>query len=670
MLRVLAVVMLVVFASVMYAAPLPDDPALAKPVTLAVKGEALTDVLKMLQEQTGVKLRVDRDIADQKATILVDKKPLKEVMDGLSTVFGYRWSPETVSGSKTYRLWEDEKTRRDRENQRQKACIKAWEQVDAIFEYMTQFAQLKNDELEQLVDELSAEYAEKHENETRLKLAAAKNLSTDPLSMAIVGFYQTLPESVMSTIKSGMTVHYDSASAEPEWKMPESVAGRLGEVAKPRSTIEQVDGKPIVVPLTGDEDDWTLARVNLGFSAIITNDAACLDAMVFIEQRPVVTTPASGQTPQMCNTQVRLFSKVFSLAGERVSMATETSERRLPRKQDGALAAMKASFNIQDIVEETGLAISSSGAPANRSDILAILHKKLGLQIISDHYSQWCSWTAEKTRNVEEFLPMFGEVYRAQKRTPSDVDWGWDGDYCYLRSMDAAGRDLRETPNRLLGRWRAAYVKSGSLWLDELGQISLLPEEQISVLKTNARYLGLGHEVVTSKELRMYGVLSPGQRADAFSKGVRVADMTPEQRSIAAEMAFLHDGRWAAVSGPMVGVYKNGVRIDKPEQADDPYTPAEITMALRGAPYMHHFKMKNDTGPAFVKMAQANTAEEAWQKVLAEMPDAKEKLDCYQQRRFSMIVTRAQGASHKVFTNIPVFMPYSETANSGGAKAN
>ncbi|MCX6376948.1 MAG: hypothetical protein NTU88_13105 [Armatimonadetes bacterium] len=451
MLRVLAVVMLVAFASVMYAAPLPDDPALAKPVTLAVKGEALTDVLKMLQKQTGVRLRVDRDIADQKVTIFVDQKPMKDVMNGLSTVFGYRWSQETVSGSRTYRLWEDEKTRRDRENQRQRAYVRAWEQVDAIFEYMTQFAQLKNDELKRLVDRLDAETAEKHDNETRLKLAAAKNLSTDPRSMAVVGFYQTLPESVMSTIKSGMTVHYDSASAEPEWKMPESVAGQLIEVAKPKFTIEQVDGKRVVVPLTGEEhDEWTLARVNLGFSAIITNDVASLAAAVFIQQKLVVTTPASGQTPQTISTQERAFSTVFSLANERVSMATETSERRLPRKQDGALAAMKASFDIQDIVEETGMAVSSTGAPANRSDILAILHKKLGLQIISDHYSQWCSWTAEKSRNVEEFLPMFGRMCRGQKQSPSEVDWGWDGDYCYLRSMDAAGCDLRETPNRLL----------------------------------------------------------------------------------------------------------------------------------------------------------------------------------------------------------------------------
>ncbi|MCX6376947.1 MAG: hypothetical protein NTU88_13100 [Armatimonadetes bacterium] len=190
------------------------------------------------------------------------------------------------------------------------------------------------------------------------------------------------------------------------------------------------------------------------------------------------------------------------------------------------------------------------------------------------------------------------------------------------------------------------------------------------MLNMNARYLGLGYEVVTSKELRMYGMLSPGQRADAFSKGVRTADMTPEQRSIAAEMAFLHNGRWAQPNGgPMVGIYDHGVRIDKPDQGDNPNAPVEIAMALGGAPYMHHFKMKGGSGDGITKMIEADSPKEAWQKVLAEMPDAKEKLDCFQQRRFSLIVTRAQGAFHEVFTNIPVCTPYAE-AKSGGDKAN
>ena len=664
-LSVALLALLLISATALHAATLPDDPALAKPVTLAVKGEALTDVLGMMQEQTGVRLRVERDIADQKATIFVDKKPLRDVMNGLVTVFGYRWSQEGPSSGRSYRLWEDEKTRRDREDQRQKAFAKAWERANAVLGYMSQFSQTKSDELEPLIDKLSAEYARKHDDETRLKLAAARNLSDDPKSGVTAWFYQALPESVKNTIKSGLTVHYDSASTEPEWKVPEDVAVQFCEVTKSKFIVGGIDGS---ARIGEDQDDWKLDGVNLGYSAIITNESAGLDAAVFIRQKITTTTPASGQTPPTTTVHESALSTAYSLSRERVQMADMASAKRLPRKQDGALVAMKVSFDIQDIVQETGIALSATGAPANRSDILAILHEKLGLQIISDHYSQWCSWTAEKTRNVEEFLPVFGQMYKAQHPAPSDVDWGWDGQYCFLRSMDAGKCDMRETPNRLLRGWQAAYVKNGFLWLDELGQISLLTNEQVAVLQANARYLGLGDEIVVSKELRMYGRLSTGQRTGAFGEGINVADMTPEQRSIAAD-AFLYNGRWMAPDGrSLVGIYKNGVRIDKPEQADNPYAPATIRMTLTGAPYIHHFRAKNQSGPGFSKMMEAETSEEAWKKVLAEMPDAKEKLDCYQQRRFSMIVTRAQGASHKVFTNIPVCTPYSEPAKSGGGK--
>jgi hypothetical protein len=68
-----------------------DNQPMSKPVTLAVKGESLLDIAAMLSKQTGVKLRVTKDIAEQKVTIFVDSRPLKDVMDGLSTI-GYRWS--------------------------------------------------------------------------------------------------------------------------------------------------------------------------------------------------------------------------------------------------------------------------------------------------------------------------------------------------------------------------------------------------------------------------------------------------------------------------------------------------------------------------------------------------------------------------------------------------
>lgn len=676
--RVLAIVLLLISACVVSAAALPDDPAMAKPVTLAVKGEALSDVLKVMQEQTGVRLRVDRDIADQKATVFVDKKPLRGVMNGLSTVFGYRWSQETLAGNKTYRLWEDEKTRLEWENQRQKAYAKAWDQANAVFGYMSQYSQLKSDELKALIDKLTAEYAQKHDADTGLKLEAAKNLKSDPRCKPIADFYQALPESVTNAIKSGMSVYYDSATAEPEWKLPEDLVGQISDAVEAESAqhpspvlmTSSPDGKTMV-PFE-DKTNWPLDGVALAYSAIITTEAASLDAAVVSRYKSVITAPASGGTPPTTSIGFRTNTRTVPLANEEVSVAPAPSESRLPHKKDGVLAAMKVSFDTSDIAKETGTAERSVSAAANRSDILAILHSKLGLQIISDHYSQWCSWSAEKSRNMEEFLPLFGERYRAQETMTSGVDWGWDGSYCYLRSMDAGNCDMREIPNRLLRGWQTAYTENGSLGLDELGAISLLTDEQTKALRMNAHCLGLYQQIETSSSLRLYGVLSAKQRAEAFGKGTFVADMTPEQQEMVAQTSISPNGRWLLARGvPIVGVYKNGVRIDKPaETASNPNETVAVKMELKDVEMTYQYETKTAAGPV-MKPIPADTPEEAWRKVLAEAPDAKkENLICVGQESFVVSFLHANGSPFSTSMNIPTRLRYSKLEKTSGNKGN
>jgi hypothetical protein len=52
------------------------------------------------------------------------------------------------------------------------------------------------------------------------------------------------------------------------------------------------------------------------------------------------------------------------------------------------------------------------------------------------------------------------------------------------------------------------------------------------------------------------------------------------------------------------------------------------------------------------------------------MPDAKEKLDCFQQRQLSVIVMRAMGTAQGSLTGIPVYAPYSDTTRTGEGKQN
>src|SRR5690606_22131693 len=112
----------------------------------------------------------------------------------------------------------------------------------------------------------------------------------------------------------------------------------------------------------------------------------------------------------------------------------------------------------------------------NRSDILALLHRKLGLQIIADHYSEWGSWDAATARPLKEILSRFETMRDCSTAEPCQAYSGFDGEFLYMRAKDVRLCNAREIPNRLLRPWQAAYARHGCLGLNELGEIALLSE--------------------------------------------------------------------------------------------------------------------------------------------------------------------------------------------------
>lgn len=64
------------------------DARLARPVTLAVKGTALSDLCAALRQQTGVSLAAGPSVADEKMTVFCERAPLRDVMQQLSQPFG------------------------------------------------------------------------------------------------------------------------------------------------------------------------------------------------------------------------------------------------------------------------------------------------------------------------------------------------------------------------------------------------------------------------------------------------------------------------------------------------------------------------------------------------------------------------------------------------------
>lgn len=88
-------------------AALDSKPGLDKTITLSLRAASLREVLDKVQAQTGVRLRPERDIAEDKATIWVKEKPAREVLRALARCFNLCWVESEVGSSRFLRLFMD-----------------------------------------------------------------------------------------------------------------------------------------------------------------------------------------------------------------------------------------------------------------------------------------------------------------------------------------------------------------------------------------------------------------------------------------------------------------------------------------------------------------------------------------------------------------------------------
>jgi len=88
-------------------AALDSKPGLDKAITLSLRAASLREVLDKVAALTGVKLRPERDIAEDKATIWVKDKPACEVLCAVAHCFNLCWVDSEVGSSSFLRLFMD-----------------------------------------------------------------------------------------------------------------------------------------------------------------------------------------------------------------------------------------------------------------------------------------------------------------------------------------------------------------------------------------------------------------------------------------------------------------------------------------------------------------------------------------------------------------------------------
>lgn len=91
---------------------LKTKPGLEKTITLSMRAASLREVLDKVEAQTGVKLRPERDIAEDKATICVKDKPARDVLRAIAKCFNLGWAETEVGGAMCLTLYMDKESRK------------------------------------------------------------------------------------------------------------------------------------------------------------------------------------------------------------------------------------------------------------------------------------------------------------------------------------------------------------------------------------------------------------------------------------------------------------------------------------------------------------------------------------------------------------------------------
>ena len=159
------------------------------------------------------------------------------------------------------------------------------------------------------------------------------------------------------------------------------------------------------------------------------------------------------------------------------------------------------------------------------ADVLEALHRATGMPIVADFYTRLYQPDAVsiQTRPVFDTLNQLCDTMRLRWNKEAGVREA--GAWLQLRSMTYYHDRHKEVPNRLLTRWSAARREHGMLTLEELVEISQLPDASLnaSSMAEGARECwglaewDLARDWMVVANLRFLAQLTPTQRQEVQS---------------------------------------------------------------------------------------------------------------------------------------------------------
>jgi hypothetical protein len=497
------------------------DARLAREVTVAAKGMALSDLCERLKTESGIEVRSGNSVADEKVTVFCGRTPLREVMRQLGRPFGYTWLRSGKAGEYRYELAQDLKSQllegELRNRDRHQALLALEKEIERFRPYLS----LSPDEA--LAKARSAAPAEK---ELLEKLSGK--------GWGALQMYGRLSSQEMGMLLSGQPISFSEAPRPGEqgfvgpstgvlpsdigrgvlqsmryWRLVKSKGegGVEGYEYTPDATTPGAL-PPSVIPSCRGRVVLSLDQSELGHSKL--SGASYLYTIASNGRQYYMGGGSAGCAVGISPTVLQPNNAVLN-----ARLAREPSLRARVTVEMAAEVSRRP-------VRTVAAAAGDSGRPPAENkiiiaDALEALHRSTGLPIVADQYTRLYSSRAVAVRNkpIFEALNQLADTMRLR--------WNKEDGWLQFRSTSYYDDRLKEVPNRLLARWTASREQHGKLTLDDLCEIAQLPDAQLdgSDMAEGARdYYGLAEwDLARSPDLRPHlrflAQLTPALRQEA-----------------------------------------------------------------------------------------------------------------------------------------------------------
>lgn len=461
---------------------LESKPGLDKPISLTLRAASIREALDKIEAETGVRLRPDRDVGDDKTTICVKKKPARDVLKALAHCFNLCWTESEIGSSRFLRLSMDKDSDAAMRRRHYEDYLVASKQFDTELKSCADYIRA---DTRYEVPPYNAS-AQTQDEYWRLQQRGAA--TQDPLRASMVLQCLNLSEAQRKDLYEGKEVLIEGGGIAEEAKK------KYQEVTSFAFWIERSLGGYLLQGRARPEfsaSTWTL-----------------LTMAMFDDSR---------------------YDKVVLTANETLLKDTALAKDLKPEKKPSAMdATVPAPADPSEQVAGVPKPGEGSGAtPTTMSDGLLPIAEELGIPIVAQYISEY--------QPVAPSAPAKAGERLAQLCTQHKFTIERDGDFLLAKSMLWHRMRDREAPEEKIRRWQQSSAGLPNPTFETLVEMGNQSWGQVRGTINNGRYwlgmLDLSQIARCEYSLKLYASLNPTQKK-ALGEGAKitVSSLTPEQQ--------------------------------------------------------------------------------------------------------------------------------------------